>query len=265
MQRIRQALIACLFVLSAAVLCVPALADLGMANTQDQDAAAQDSQTQAAQDDPRAALEAIQNMVIGEWRGVGQPRRGSSRGSWIETATWSWEFQGDQASLVFSIEDGKFYSSGEIKSGDEPNTFVFTGTTADGEKESFSGKRDEDGKLSFMAAEEAKNGRPARISFRTVANGDRLLILLERQLAEDRFSRLAEIGYTRQGSGFGQGASTGPECVVTGGLGTIPVEHDGKTYYVCCTGCQGLFDEDPERILAEYAKRKEAEKNKKNQ
>ena len=77
----------------------------------------------------------------------------------------------------------------------------------------------------------------------------------------DLFVRLAEVGYTRQGSGFGKG-STQRECVVTGGLGTIAVTHNGQTYYVCCTSCRDYFNESPEKVLAEYAARKEAEKAK---
>ena len=37
--------------------------------------------------------------------------------------------------------------------------------------------------------------------------------------------------------------STAPECIVTGGKGTIPVGFGGKTYYVCCSGCKELFDD----------------------
>ena len=93
--------------------------------------------------------------------------------------------------------------------------------------------------------------------------GDRLLVLLEKKSpASDQFVRLAEVGYTRQGSGFGQGTS-GRECVVTGGLGTIEVTHKGQTYYVCCTGCRDYFYEKPDEILAEYVARKAAEKAKK--
>ncbi len=229
-------------------------------------------QDDAAQDRPAAvkkdALAMIQNMVIGEWRGVGQPRRGSSRGSWIETTNWSWKFGDEAASLAFKADESKMYVSGEIMAGagsdDAPQQYTFIGVTEDGTEETFTGSRDEDGTLTFTS-DEAADGRPARITLRNVADGDRLLVLYERQLSEDRYSRLVEVGYTRQGSGFGQGATAGPECVVTGGLGTIQVEHDGKTYFVCCSGCQDLFNEDPERILAEYAKRREEEKNKKSQ
>jgi hypothetical protein len=92
-----------------------------------------------------------------------------------------------------------------------------------------------------------------------VAGGDRLLMLLERKGNADQYVRLAEVGYTRQGSGFGQG-KTGPECVVTGGAGTIEVMHKGMKYYVCCTGCLEYFNDHPDEVIAEYQARKEAEK-----
>ena len=99
---------------------------------------------------------------------------------------------------------------------------------------------------------------------RMVAEGARLLILFERQLAgTDRFARLSEVGYTRKGSGFG-GGSNEPECVVTGGFATMSIEYKGKKYPICCEGCRDLFQMDPEGVLAEYKQRKidEAEKRK---
>jgi hypothetical protein len=87
-----------------------------------------------------------------------------------------------------------------------------------------------------------------------------MVVLYEKRLSDDAYARLAEVGSTRKGSAFAQNAATGPECIVTGGLGEIAVEHGGKTYYVCCTGCRDLFLEDPEGVLAEYRQRKAAER-----
>ena len=78
--------------------------------------------------------------------------------------------------------------------------------------------------------------------------------------ASDVYSRLAEVGATRKGSSFRQGGRRWPECVVTGGLGTIAVEYEGKKYFVCCTGCRDLFNEDPAGVLADYRQRKAEEK-----
>jgi len=41
------------------------------------------------------------------------------------------------------------------------------------------------------------------------------------------------------------------ECVVSGGLGTMAVQHKGETYYVCCSGCLEAFKESPEKYIAE--------------
>ncbi len=87
-----------------------------------------------------------------------------------------------------------------------------------------------------------------------------MLVRYDKRIAEGLYSRLAEVGSTRKGSSFAKNAAAGPECVVTGGLGTITVMHDGKTYYVCCGGCRDLFEEDPAAVLGEYHQRRAAER-----
>jgi hypothetical protein len=64
-----------------------------------------------------------------------------------------------------------------------------------------------------------------------------------------------QVAFTKKGETFGT-AEKKPECVVTGGLGTIQVSHKGMTYYVCCSGCRDAFNENPEKILAAYEKKK---------
>ena len=89
---------------------------------------------------------------------------------------------------------------------------------------------------------------------RLLARGDRMTMLVEQRLGKSFYGRLAEIGCTRQGSGFGKGQAF-PECIVSGGRGTIQVTFEGKDYYVCCSGCKDFFDDDPEQALAEYRQR----------
>ncbi len=95
--------------------------------------------------------------------------------------------------------------------------------------------------------------RPARITIRPAAENQRVTVLYERGSGEV-FSRLAEVSATRVGGDFAAGAA-GPECIVTGGAGTIQVEYKGKTYFVCCTGCKEAFNDDPEKIIKEYNQR----------
>lgn len=219
----------------------------------------------AGADAPLLAAEKEQlarvQQLVGAWRGVGQPRRGSTQGSWVEEADWAWAFDKAGAALVAKLPKGKYFTELRVEPADDTsNPFVLLASGESG-KAKYAGSLDDDGRLVFTASE-PHDDYPARISFRFVAGGDRMLIFLERKNAADQFARLAEVGYTRQGSAFGQG-STGRECVVTGGAGTIEVRYEGKTYYVCCTGCRDYFNENPAEVLAEYAARKEAEKAKK--
>ena len=87
-------------------------------------------------------------------------------------------------------------------------------------------------------------------------------MLLEAQEPDSRApTGSARLGYTREGVAFAAGES-GPVCIVTEGRGTIPVSYKGKTYYVCCSGCKDLFNENPEAILAEAAEREKAKDKK---
>lgn len=196
------------------------------------------------------ALGPLQTLV-GQWRGVGQPERGSNRGAWVERQAWRWDYAGGGARLVAQVTDGKLYSAARLAAGTDPETLDLTLVRADGSADDrFEGRAADEGFV--FAAAESRSGGADRVTLRVVAGGDRLVLLLERRAGSgERFVRLAEVGLTRDGSRFGQGA-TQPECVVTGGAGTIPVEYEGRTYYVCCTGCKQLFDDDPAGVLADY-------------
>ena len=211
----------------------------------------------------RKALQPLQGLV-GEWRGAGQIRRGSPDGGWTEESAWVWRFEGAKASLHFTVARGKYFVSGSIQPGATPKSVELIAKTASGREVKYAGEIAEDGSVTATTADpQAPADAPQRVSLRVVANGDRLVMLLERRSAiSDRFARVAEIGYTRRGSEFGKGAAQ-PECVVTGGLGTIQVSYKGQMYYVCCAGCRDLFEQKPDEILTEYRERKQAEAAKK--
>lgn len=213
----------------------------------------------AARERDQKILEPLQALV-GKWKGTGLPKRGSTAGGWTEQSEWAWKFSKEHAAIQFQAVDAKYFVGGAFRPGKEAGQVELVLTRADTKAELvYSGKADGADSWILTTAEPPK-GWPARITLRLVAEGKRLVALYEQRLGEDRYLRLAEVGYTREGSGFGSGA-TYPECVVTGGFADREVEYKGKKYKVCCEGCRDLFLMDPEKVLAEYAAR-QAERKK---
>jgi len=222
---------------------------------------ATDTGTATAAEHDKQALSAVQSYV-GAWRGVGQLRRGSNQGAWTETSEWSWRFPAGRAELVALFPENRYFAQLRLQAADQRGQFTLVATPSvkrkeeGAESQSFHGGM-KDGALTLVA-DQAADGDPGRITIRLVAGGDRMVTLFEKRSGSDAYSRLAEVGATRKGSSFAKLATVGHECVVTGGLGTIVVEHEGKKYYFCCTGCRDLFNDDPAGVLKEYRQRKAA-------
>lgn len=203
----------------------------------------------------KAALAAF-NGLIGDWRGAGQLRRGSNQGAWTETAEWVWDFSKGVA-IDYTVADGQYAKSARLTYAPDAKKYHLVLTLPDDSTRSYVGSVEKD-KLIVESAAEA--GEIHRLTL-TQLNEKRTLVLFEkRKEVQTTWQRVAEVGYTREGTRLAGDDSTGPECVVTGGLGTIPVSYKGKTYYVCCSGCRQAFDADPEGILSDYAARKQGEK-----
>jgi YHS domain-containing protein len=193
--------------------------------------------------------------LVGSWRGVGQVERGRTRGAWTESADWAWKFTSDSAGLEIKVKKGKHLKAGVLRPGKAPGTFVFEATLADGTSRTFAGAAVGDrNRLVLTADGKAPAGGVRRVSINPL-HDTRLLVLLEAEDPERHiFSRLGEVGYTREGVAFAAGESY-PLCIVTEGRGTIQVSYKGKTYWVCCSGCRDLFNDDPESVLAKAAAR----------
>jgi len=212
------------------------------------------------------ALQELQDFV-GKWKGVGQVRRGSTQGAWIEQADWRWDFADGRGSILFTAPQSKHLVEGRIVVAPKANgsataaPLTLVAKTASGAAIKYAGMRDADGAVTFTN-DEVPEGAPNRVVLRFAAEKMRLVAALDRRIGTgDSFTRLAEVGYTRAGGGFGKDAGGGPVCIVTGGSAEIAVGYMGKTYYVCCTGCKDLFEETPAKFVAAY-EAKLAEKKK---
>lgn len=80
-------------------------------------------------------------------------------------------------------------------------------------------------------------------------DGDRLVYSFKQRKGRKSFSDYATAAVNRSGTSFAGGASQGPLCIVTGGLGSIQVEYNGSSYPVCCTGCKAMFLDSPQKYI----------------
>ncbi|MBC7819017.1 MAG: hypothetical protein IAG10_19180 [Planctomycetaceae bacterium] len=195
--------------------------------------------------------------LVGGWRGTALPKRGSSSGGWTEKAEWRWKFDGENVALEYAVDEGKLLQSAWMSF--DPKTKSFRLKTVElGVKKGEIIEREytgtsEGNKLIFDTP--AKDGAEGRRITVTRLNEKRTLVLFEQKGAgQNFFNRIAEVGYTREGTRLAESDQTGPVCVVTGGQGTIKVAYKGETYWVCCTGCRDAFNDDPEGVLADYQK-----------
>lgn len=212
------------------------------------------SDGQAKRSSDQAKLK-VYGGLVGEWKGTGQPQRGSAKGAWTEKGDWSWKLSSDTASLLFQAPNGKYIRSAKLSPGNAAGEFTLDASLADGSQRTYAGKAGARNVL--VLTTESKDGTgPSKITL-TPLHDTRFLLLLEGPTDSGAHTRLGEIGFTRQGVPFATGESA-PVCIVTEGRGTIAVTHKGKTYYVCCSGCKDLFSEDPEGVLAEAALRAKA-------
>jgi hypothetical protein len=206
------------------------------------------------EDNPgREALEAL-NEYIGLWKGAGGPDRSSAPENWKENISWSWKFKAKDAWLNLEFDNGKYFSKGELRYLPDEKKYQLTLKDKMGESQVFEGELKK-GYLNLDRVD-AKTGATFRLTMNTAADGVRFIYKFQKRAKGSTvFNRVYEVACNKEGESLA-GGSKPKECVVTGGLGTIAVTHNGKTYYVCCTGCRDAFNENPEKIIKEYEERK---------
>jgi hypothetical protein len=197
-------------------------------------------------------------VLVGEWRAVGQPQRGSNAGAWTEEISAAWSFQDGRATLITSSGSGKQFRQMVFSSDPKSDDLRLLLKLPD--QSSILMQQDRvlssDAVVVFVSAPDQP--RIIKCSVRRISD-IRATLLFEQQMSEaGSFRRMAEIGCTRAGEKLARGNSGERQCIVTGGLGTMAVMYSGMTFYVCCEGCRQAFTEDPEGTIAAYRERLKA-------
>lgn len=213
---------------------------------------------------PREALRPF-NDLIGAWRATGEPATGTlaekQKGFWNEKISWTWKFKGEDAWLVMEIANGKYFRSGELRYLPEKQLYQLTlFAVQDNTPRVYHGHYDEKSRTLVVERTDSARKLEERITFNLVDDIRFVYRYDFRPIGRKLYTRDFLVGATKEGQALAVERRKGPECVVSGGLGTIPVTYKGQTYYVCCTGCRDAFNENPEKYIKEFLERKAKEK-----
>ncbi len=220
------------------------------------------------------ALQPMQ-VMLGKWRGTtNQKFKGFSA---VEELEWIWDFRSNHAQPALTVKSDKspYIREGRLTYLPQDQVFQFTVKNPEGvqhvmrgkferEPDEFTGDDNKPQRTYKLVLTEAEpEGDEAwKVSLDQQEN-NRYLVQLSRKRGTGNFQLADTVGTQRLGTSFAASDEDYGEkkCIISGGLGTSTVSYNGKTYWVCCSGCQAAFNDDPKRWLA---KMEEADKMKKN-
>lgn len=221
-----------------------------------------------------AAMKPLQ-VMLGQWRGTTQKPVGDFKG--LTEPEWVWDFQTnrDEPSMVMTSKDSPYFREVRLTYLSGDGEYQVTMTDPEDKVRTFRGKFEEqveefqgdDQKMHVkyklgLEQVDAESARDTwKLAFNQVDN-HRYLVELSKKRGSN-FIRFDTVANQRQGTSFGKSDSGygERECIISGGLGTMQVSYQGKSYWVCCTGCKAAFEEDPESWIAEYKAKKGGEES----
>jgi ribosomal protein L24E len=220
------------------------------------------SQAEQQAESVLSALQPLQ-VLLGKWNGNARNR------AQLDQPEWVWDFQSDrnQPALVMTSEKGGYIRAGRLTYRPDTEQFQFTYRTPEDEERTLVGTFSQpvqdvpgdDKKLQrtfkLVLAEErpGDSGEQWQVAFQQLENS-RYLIELDRRRGSGPYQRVDTIHTQREGTSFALSDTDYGDktCIISQGLGTMTVSHQGRSYYVCCTGCKAAFEEDPERWIAKW-------------
>ncbi len=195
----------------------------------------------------KKALAEVQDF-IGNWELEVTQKVGTATKAWKENLAWGWKFAPDDIRLKvdFAEGKGKTFTDGTLGYDAARKKYVLTLNTADKTEQVFEGEV----RNGTLKAEwkDSKTNDVHRLTLNTLDDGVRFQLKHQVQqggkgLAQDRYVMNGK----KEGTTFA-GAKK-PECIVSGGAANIAVQYNGKTYYVCCTGCRDEFNANPKKYV----------------
>lgn len=211
-----------------------------------------------------AALKPLQ-VLMGTWDG--KTRKQFEGFSAVDEPKWVWDLLTDKKhpALVMASEKSPYFRKVRVTFDTAAQKYLMTSEHPTEGNRKFVGEFvkpaedvavDDDTRLQrtfqlqFTQTEPADAKEQWRITFNQQRN-DRYLVEMERKRGNASFFQFDVVASQRQGTSFALSDSDYGEktCIVSGGLGTTTVSFMGKTYYVCCSGCDAAFKAEPQRWI----------------
>lgn len=226
------------------------------------------SDNAAAKDDSpetiMAALKPLQ-ILMGRWEWKTQKTYGGFAA--FDESQWVWDLLTDRKhpALVMTTGKSPFFNKLRLTYDPKSQKYLLTTEHKDEGTRHFEGDFkeqpkdvavDDDKKLQrtfqlvFTEVGGDDKGDQWQVTFNQQRN-DRYLLEMERKRGQANFVRFDTVASQREGTSFALADDNYGErtCIVSGGLGTMTVSYMGKTYYVCCSGCQAAFKDEPQRWI----------------
>jgi hypothetical protein len=209
---------------------------------------------------PREALQPVHDL-IGSWKGTGTPAGPGGRDNfWTETLSWGWRFKGDDAWLKVSFDKSKNFSGGELRYLADKDQYQLTLYAPGKPKEPLVYAGPLKDRTLTLDRQDGKAKGAERLVIRMLHSNRFIYYVSAKRPGGAFFNKVYDVGATKKGVPFAAGDGR-PECIVSGGLGTMPVMYMGETYYVCCSGCRTEFNANPGKYVKEYKEKMAKKKN----
>ena len=211
-------------------------------------------------------------VLLGSWRGT--TRREFDGFKAVDEHEWVWDLQSDpkQPALVMSwggespyvkdasmtwLTDSMQYTMTITSPADEQRVFIGKFTKEVEDVPGDDGKLQRTFALRFTQTQPADAKERFQYTFNQQEN-NRYLMEIDKKRGKARFRRYDTVSTQREGTSFALSDSDYGEktCIISAGLGTTQVSYQGRTYWVCCSGCKAAFEEDPERWIKRAAEEK---------
>ncbi|MEZ6056274.1 MAG: hypothetical protein R3C01_06175 [Planctomycetaceae bacterium] len=212
-----------------------------------------------------AALQPLQ-ILRDQWQVIQRKKAGTSDA--LQQQEWIWDFKTNrsQPAIVMSSPVGEYILSARVTFDPATEKYVMTAVTPEGETRTLEGEFSEP--VTEITGDDNKPQRTYKLQFQQVApetSKDQWQIVVNQQQNNRYLMEFAKkrgsnyfvfdtLGAQRLGTSFALSDTDYGDrtCVVSGGLGTAAVSFEGKTFYVCCSGCRAAFDEEPKTWIADF-------------